>query len=297
MHKVTHLLKRAIDGLRQRPWLHALSMATLAAAFLSFAATLTAAVNLDGLLARWIGAAELTVYIKDGTSVDETARLTQALGALDGVSGTEIVSPKTARDRFAADMGAYGDMARTLPESAFPASIDVRLDSRRARDQAVRHALAGRIGRLAVVDEVEVYDDWFGRLSALSLVGRLAAWGLGLLALLVAVLVVAATVRAGVFARRREIEVLKLSGATDRYVRLPFLLEGGLEATAAMALALLALDLIMGRVQDLAGDLVPLLGLFGFAKLGPTIVLALIAGSLLAGLGGAHLTLRRLKEI
>jgi cell division transport system permease protein len=297
MYRIANILKRSVDGIRRRPWLHVLSVVTLAAAFTSFAATLTAAVNLDSLVAEWVGSAELTVYLRDGVEPADLDRLASAVSETGGVARVETVTPAQARERFAAGVGAYEELARGLPESAFPASLEVHLLENLSRDQRARHALAGRLRQVEMVGEVEVYDEWFERLSALSLVGKLAAWGLGLVALVVAMLVVAAAVRTGVGARRREIAVLRIVGATDRYVRLPFLLEGAFEAALAMGIALLALHAAVGRVEETVGEVLPLLGAQGIVRLGGPSLLALLGGGALAGMLGARLSLRRLEEV
>jgi cell division transport system permease protein len=296
-HRLLHLLRRTAGGVRRRPWLHLLSVLTLTAAFLAFGATLTVARNLDAFLARWIGSAELTVYLEAGADDATLERLAAAFTELDGVTRVEAVQPMLARERFAAGLGdEYGELALTLPEHSFPSSIDVHLDQRTSRDQGARQALAARIGQVDVVEQVEVYDEWFERLGALSLVGRLVVWGLGLLTLVVALLVVAAMVRTGVHARRREIEVLRAVGATDRYVRLPFMLEGAVETVVAMVLALGALGFLMSRADRLLGDVLPLLGGGDLVRLTTFAAGALLLGGVLTGLLGARLSLRRLEE-
>jgi cell division transport system permease protein len=296
-HTALHLLRRSLGGFRRRPFIYILSVVILAAAFLSFVATLTAALNLDALLDRWVGDAELTVYLEDGASPAEAERLARALSAVEGVARVEAVSPEQARERFAADLELRDDLFSGLPAGAFPASLEVHLSPELARDAEQRRALAARLGRVDRVGTVELYDDWFERLSALGLIGRLSAWGLGLLSLAVAMLVVAATVRSGVISRRREIEVLRFVGATDRYLRAPFLIEGVLEIAAAMGLALLGLQLLLGRVEAVAGQLLlPAAGGGALIRPGVAMLVALTLGGIGAGLLGARLTLRRFEE-
>jgi cell division transport system permease protein len=297
MYRVVHILRRTLDGIRRRPFLHLLSVVTLAAAFTSFVAIFTAALNLDNLVARWVGTAELTVYLREDATAADLDRLAGAIASTEGVARAEQVAPSTARERFAEGLGEHGELARGLPESAFPASIEVHLTEQLSRDQQGRRQLAARLGEVELIADVEVYDEWFERLSAISLIGRLAAWGLGLVALVVAMLVVAAAVRAGVGARRREIEVLRFVGATDRYVRLPFMLEGALEAALGMGIALLLLQLGLGWVEELAVDVLPLLGVDGIVRLGGTTLAALVLGGAAAGVAGSRLSLRRLEEI
>ncbi len=296
INKVAHIVRRAFGGFRRRPWFHLLSVITLGAAFLSFAATLTAAVNMDTLLSRWVDAAELTVYLRSDAADGDLIKLAAAVREIDGVEGVEAVTPENARDRFSRDLGSYGEMGASLPLTAFPGSLDIRLKPALSRNTQARTDLAVRLENVAIVEEVQVYDEWFERLSAVSLIGRLAVWGLGLLTMIVAVLVVAATIRAGVNSRRKEIEVLRFVGATDRYVRLPFLLEGALEAVAAMCLALVALHFMMNRIDLVVGQILPLIGGGSMVRLGSMVLLGLILGGLAAGFAGARLSLRRLDE-
>ncbi len=295
-HSAWHLLLRSLGGFRRRPLIYALSVLTLAAAFLSFVATFTAAQNLDALLERWMGDAELTVYLEDGASPGDVERLAAAVAAVDGVARVETMTPEQARERFAADLGISDNLALDLPAGAFPSTLEVHLSPGPAGDAGQRRALAARLERVERVGDVEIYDDWFERLSALGLIGHASAWGLGLLALVVAVLVVAATVRSGVVARRREIEVLRFVGATDGYVRAPFLIEGVLEVALALGLALAVLHVLLGRIEAVAGSLLPLVGGGALVRPGATALLALCLGGVAAGLVGARLTLRRLEE-
>ncbi len=296
-HHLFHLLRRAILGVRNRPWLHLLSFVTLCAAFLSFCATLTAAANLDSLLSRWVGSAEMTVYLKDNVDSQKFTVLSAAISKIEGVERVDQVPPEVARDRFANDLGnSIGDMARTLPTDAFPGSLDVHLQGSISHDQKARRALASRISSVEMVEEVELYDDWFERLSALTLIGRIAAWGLGFLAMVVAVLVVTAVVRSGVTARAKEIKVLKLVGATDRYIRFPFLLEGATQAAVAMLAAIGAMNLISNYVGEVAGDLMPLLSVGNFISLAPITLVLLMIGSAMTGIVGAGISLRGLES-
>lgn len=296
LYRTAHVLKRAVGGARRRPWLHAASLLTLTAAFLSFGATFTVALNMDAWLDRSARMSELTVYLEDGATDADLARLADAVLALPGVARVDPLSAARAKERFAAGLGDLGDLAGTLPETVFPLSLDVYLKEGPSHSTAERKALAARLGQVDIVGEVDLYDEWFERLGAVSLLGRLAAFGLGALALLVAILVVGTVVRSGVTARSREVELLGLMGASDGYVRLPFLLEGCLMALVAMALSIGALHFATNSVDRLVGDLLPLVGVASLVRLGPTGIAALLVGAALAGLAGSKLSLGRLEK-
>lgn len=296
IHLIYHVLLRAMDGVRRRPWLHFLSFFTLTTAFLSFAATLIVAVNLDRLLDRWVGGGELTVYIKEGTAPEEVQRLAEAISKLNSVNKVVTVAPTEARQHFLDELGMYAELVDGVPSSAFPSTIDVHLTEDESQDPAVRKSLASRLSHVGIVDSVDLYDDWFSRLSALSIVGRLAAWGLGLIAFAVSILVVTAVIRAGVNSRTTEIRVLGLVGATKRYVHLPFLLGGAIEATLAMIVALIGLHLMTNSAERFASEILPLAGAHGVSRLAPNTIFLLISGSAIVGILGARISLRSLSR-
>ncbi len=292
LYQLLYLLKRAMGGIRRRPWLHFFSVLTLSATFLSFSATLVAAMNLERLLERWIGTAQLTVYIKEGVEDGDVEKLMAAIREIPEVERIELTTPESARSRFSEEMGQYRDMVTSLPVSAFPASVDVHLAPLAAVNKQMREALAKRIGQVSMVEEVDQYDEWFERLNAIAALGRGATWGIGLLAFVVTVLVVAAVIKSGVSSRAKEIEVLGFVGASHHYIRLPFELEGAIEAAAAMVIAMIALYVLSGYVEDTLRDILPLIGVGGLMSLEARAVALLIVGSAVGGLIGSRLSLR-----
>ena len=86
--------------------------------------------------------------------------------------------------------------------------------------------------------------------------------------------------------------MLGLVGATDRYIRLPFLLEGAMEAALAMGLALLSMELLLSRAEIALGEIMPVIGLHGLAGLGANLVLMLLGGAATAGWLGSHLSMK-----
>jgi len=296
IHRVFHIFIRAVDGVRRRPWLHMLSFFTLTTAFLSFAATLIVAINLDHLLARWAGNGELTVYLREAVEPEEMGRLASAISEIRDVERVVVTDPTAAREKFIDELGVYADLVQGVPANAFPATIDVHLQGPVLRDPAGRKSLAKRLSQVGIVDNVDLYDEWFDRLSALSIVGRLAAWGLGLIAFAVAILVVTAIVRSGVNSRSTEIRVLGLVGATKRYVQLPFLLEGAIEATVAMIIALLCLHLLTDSAESFAGEILPIAGASSLIRLSLKTILMLVCGSAVVGIIGARISIRGLSR-
>ncbi|MBN2804348.1 MAG: hypothetical protein JXR91_14730 [Deltaproteobacteria bacterium] len=294
--KIFHILKRATGGFRQRPLLHFFSTITLAAAFLSFAATLTVAINLNSLIDKWTGTTLITVYLKNGTNDKELEKLKIAVLKIEGVESASSVTSKEAKQKFIKDLSSFSDSAGALSNDSFPASIDINLSKEFSSSEVKRKELAARLSKVNMIDDVELYNDWFSRLKAIGQMGHLAAWGLGLLAAIVSILVVAATIRQGVTSRKKEISVMRFVGATETYVKMPFLLEGAVESLIAMILALISLNYLMNYIISSLRTIMPLLGGNTILRINSTLMFYLLAGGILAGLTGAVISLRNIKK-
>ena len=145
--------------------------------------------------------------------------------------------------RLKADLGDLAGALEGLSQNPLPPTIEVRPRGSPA-PSAVR-MLAARLARLPSVTDVDYGREWLDRLEALGRSLRIFGAGALLVVLGAALLVVANTIRLAVYARRDEIEIMKLVGATDGYVRMPFLLEGALQGLIGALLALGALHAVL----------------------------------------------------
>ncbi len=241
---------RALRGGRSDWRLHALSIFSLAVAFVCLAAALLVVVNLHAVELRWARAGRASVYLRDGVSEEERTQLRAALEKTPGIVSARAISQSEARKDVVGD-GVEGALA-ALPPEAFPASIELEI-GRDVSDQELG-AIAVKLRALPSVESVETYQRWTDRLASLLRGGVTASAVLALVVLGAVVSVVASTMRLALQRRRIEVEVLKLVGATDGFVRGPFVLEGAMQGAfgAAGALALLGVlyVIVRGRFDD-----------------------------------------------
>jgi cell division transport system permease protein len=289
--EIKSIYARARRGVREDARLYLVAVSSLTVAFLCLGTALLGVTNLGALAERWGRTHRMSVYLRDDASEVDVGRLRTALAETGLVQQAEYASKERAREQFLRGSGDTSALEE-LPKSAFPASIEVAfLASATAADieQVAREVAAQR----AVVEDIDTYGSWFQRIGALVSAGRAVALGLGLLVLLCVVAVVANTIRLSVANRREEIEVLKMCGATDAFVRAPFVLEGTLQGLVA---ALLALLLLLGAYLALRGQVDATLQAFAGMQLvflEPLIALALLAGGALVGALGSALSVRR----
>ena len=281
---------RAKRGFRDDLRLHVWAIASLVVAFLCLEAALLSVQNVARLAERWRGAQHLTVYLKDSAQAGDIAQLRLVLESLQEAQEVQHVSAEQARKEFASQVDLQLGQG-SLPLDAFPASLEVLLRPEVSAQRA--NAIAERVRRFGPVEEVETYRDFYAQMGSLLSAGRGAVI---LLALLVAVCVLAIignTIRLAVLNRRREIEVLKLCGATDGYVRSPFVIEGAIQAAAAATAALILLVIVYFAARGQVESALSAVTSVRTAFLEPLLALSVIAGAALMGALGSALSLRR----
>jgi len=233
--------------------LYLLSVFSLAVAFVCLASALLVVVNLRAVEVRWKRAGRMSIYLKDGVTDDQLQVLRHAIEQTPGVVSTKYISQLEARKDMIDD-GISGSLA-SLPVEAFPASVEVALDSEVADVEVA--ALADKLRNVPSIESVETYQKWTDRVSALVRGGVAASAVLALVVLAAVISVIGSTMRLALHRRRIEVEVLKLVGATDAFVRRPFVVEGAaqgaLGALASLGLLGLLYLIVIGRFDDQLG--------------------------------------------
>lgn len=287
--------RRARRGMLREWRLHALSIFSLAVAFVCLGAALLVVTNLRSVEERWAHAGRASIYFKDGASQEDIDDLKKALEKVTGVITVRYVSSGQARAEFGASESRAASELASLPVEAFPASLEVEV--RPDMSDAELDATVGKIRQLPAVDDVETYQVWTARLSKLVRGGVTAAALLAFVVFASVLAVVGSTIRLALQRRKTEVEVLKLVGATDRFVKGPFLLEGGAQGAmgAAGAIALLAVLFFVVRGR-LDGELAMLVGVEP-SFLPWQVALGMVAVGGLLGMTAASLGLRKLVTV
>ena len=283
-------LERAWRGSRNDWRLHVLSVFSVSVAFVCMASALLVVVNVAELKDSWARAGRASVYLKAAVKAEEARTVEAALRKTPGVRSVRYVTSESARDEL---LSASADtLLGELPKDAFPASLEVRLDAGVSRSRL--REVVSSLAALPQVESVETYETWTDRLATLLKGGVTAAMLLAAVVFGAVISVVGSTLRLSLQRRRIEVEVLQLVGATDEYVRRPFIIEGTMQGLIGASLATLLLGVLYAIV---AGQLDPELAqLVGISPtfLPWTWVLAMVAVGGGLGAVAAYVSLRRL---
>lgn len=282
-------LERAWRGGAAEWRLHVLGVFSVGVAFVCLGAALLLVVNVEAVRERWARVGNVSVFLRDEAESNEVRAIEEALRKTPGVGAVRHVTSEQARNDILS--GFSSDTLAALPPEAFPASLEVSLGGEQSAGLVKQ--MAAQLETLPAVEAVETYRAWGDRLGSV-LAGGVALSGLLALVVLASVAsVVSSTIRLSLQRRRREVEILKLVGATDSYVRRPFLIEGAAQGALGAFTAVALLGLLYALLSNRLGDVFSLLLGQTPSFLPLPVLLALVVGG--AGLGAlsASVSLRR----
>lgn len=283
MTVVGYAFEEAWASIRRAGRSAAVSIGTIAIAFITLGGFLLVSVNVQRVLDRWLESAEVSVYIYDDVSEELRTALELYIRQQDAVAAVEFVSKERALERFRADFPELLDVTASLGQNPFPAAFEIRLRPDAASGAPVDDLTAGLAGHEGVAD-VRYDRRWLTRLMGIVTTAQAAAAVIAGVLMLGAAFTVAAVVRLSLHARRDEVDIMQLVGAPFSYIRGPFIVEGLLLGAAGAALGLAAIGIAYWAASRWLGpDLAGFTGAEHMQFLGVREWLIMLLGGLFVG--------------
>jgi cell division transport system permease protein len=237
------------------------------------------------------------VYVKESATQLEQSQLKRALEATSNVKSVEFISKGEAlASAQEKNPRAFREGAELLGSNPLPASFRVTPDDPDQLEEIVQSLEANGQPRLTAIDEVrDREEDTDKILSATGLVKALTA-GLAVLLVFASIALIANTIRLSIFARRREVEVMKLVGATNWFIRWPFVIEGVIVGFFGGLLAVLLLTAAKETFIDPLSERFELLAAPETIDF-PLLVIVLMTACVAVSAIGSGITLRRFLRV
>ena len=282
---MTLAVREAAQSFRRAPLLSVLSIVTIGFSLFAFGLFGLVALNIRNTVRLIEERVEIRAFLIDGTPVDVAAMAVGDIGSFPEVLTAEYVTKEQALALARREMKEFRD---EFDASVLPASVDVRLKDG-FRDPKTVSAVAARLRAYPFVDEVRYGDDWVEKVYRLRNVATITGIALGLAFAAVSVIIIGATIRMTVLARAREIAIMRMVGATDGFIRSPFLIEGFAKGIMGGAMALL----LTWGAHRLFTETVMETQFFSTR----VAIAGVVIGGLIGGLGSALSVGRQLKEV
>ncbi len=285
------LLREALQSFRRAPLLSVLSITTIAFSLFTIGLFGLVAINMRQAL-RDVGTrVEVVAYILRGTPLESITVAAQDISAFPEVLAVDYIDEEQALAQAQAELVEFRDAYRDLRVNPLPASFEIQLkEGFRGADDAA--AVAERVTGFGFVEDVRFGREWIERLDQIRNVAALVGLVIGIAFAAVAVVIIGTTIRMAVLQRAREIMVMRLVGATDWFIRGPFLLEGAIKG---MLGGILSIGLAYGTFLAFSRNATALSGLLFFE---PIHLLAGVLFGVAIGLGGSLVSVgRHLKDV
>lgn len=287
----------ALGQMTRRPFSTLMTVAVIGIALAMPAGLHVLLKNVQTVLSGWDGAAQISLFLQRDAGEESALALSERLQRHPGIASVDYISAEQAMVEFQR-LSGFGDALKALEENPLPPVLVIHPQLQQ-QDPLQMQALLDELSTEAEVDLAQLDMQWIERLYGLMEIGRRGVWVLASLLALAVLLVVGNTIRLAIQNRRDEIVITKLIGATDAFIRRPFLYTGFwyglLGGVIAFVMVELSLWVLAGPVNNLAG-----LYNSGFRLAGSdlTSVAAMLLGGMLLGLCGSWLAVgRHLREI
>ena len=281
------LSREALLSFRRAPLLSVLSVTTIAFSLFTVGLFGLVAINLREALRGIEERVEIVGYIFRGTPSETIAIATQDIAAFPEVSDVSYVSEEEALCQARSELVEFRDAYRDLQVNPLPASIEVRMKDGH-RDAATVGRVAQRLRGFGFIDDVRFGREWVQKLDSLRNLTGLVGLVIGLAFAAVAVVIIGVTIRLTILQRAREISIMRLVGATNWFIRGPFLLEGALKGLLGGVLSLILCYAGYLLFRDNSGG--TLSGLIFFR---PAQMVLIIVFGVLLGLAGSLVSVGR----
>lgn len=243
--RLGYFLKRALVNVRQNVFVNVVTIGTITLALLIVALFLLVFVNMENVADSFSERVQVTVYFDRELPVAEQSALRSRITSLAGVSRVGYVSREEAMKRFKNRLRGQETLLEGVRPEVLPASLEITL-KRSGRDTQSVETIVTALKRIPGITEVQYGEEWVKRFNTFLNFMRLLGALLGAFLVIAVIFIVSNTIKLTIYARRDELEVMSLVGATKFFIKAPFLIEGIIQGGAG---ALLAMALLLGSYE------------------------------------------------
>ncbi len=288
---ITYYYKRALKDILNHRFLNTITIITIALSILIASAFVLFFVNAGDVIDSWKKGIRIMAYLKPGVSDKAILNVEQRLHAMPGVQASTFVPKDHALSQLKEQMRRQSSLFDNLRENPLPDAFEIRV-ALSYQSVAVMEDIATTIESFSAVDEVEYGQRWLGQFTNVMNLFKLAGYALIVLFCIAALFIVANTIRLILYSRREEIEVMRLVGATDRFIKIPFyvqgLIQGALGGIGGLFVLFVSFTFITSNIaQGLAS------GLSRIRFLSPFFLVAIFFCSMVVGWLGSFLSLKQ----
>jgi cell division transport system permease protein len=289
--KLGFFVREAFKNLRLNLLMSVTAITTTAICILILGTAIIINAHVEGVVRKVEQDVEITAFFSGDATEEEIEEVRSSVEGYPEVKESTYVSKEEALRRFEEMMADQPDIVEGLGSDVLPASIEIQLKSSRDSEAVAEKLRNEGLTELSypqqTVENINQFTNY-------------VVWGLRgatVLFFVASVLLIFNTIRLSIFARRKEIEIMKLVGATDDFVRTPFVFEGLAQGLIGAGFAALLVVWANALFVDWAHDVLPFIPISSSAVNTLAVLLVLISVGVIIGIVGSYLSVRRFLKV
>ena len=288
-------LKRALRDLKNNMMLHSVTVIIIALSVLIVGTFTLFSANAARVIRTWEKGIRLIVYIADGVPTADIDTLKNDISRMEGVTEVLFIDKQEALARLTERMKWQASLLENLDYNPLPDALEVWIDPARKKWETIE-MLAIHIQSSHLVADVEYGQSWLKRFTGVLNLFRFSGVMMALVFFLAAVFIVANTIRLVFYSRHEEFRIMRLVGATDRFIKAPFYLEGLIQGAMGAVLGMAVLYAVFTALTT-SIDLDAVVNTFSIEFIPAKTLFIILLCSMFAGWLGCYISLRQfLKE-
>jgi cell division transport system permease protein len=288
---MTFFTQRAIKDILENPFLNVVTIITIALSVLIVSAFGLFLLNAQDMFNTWKKGVRIMVYLSPETTENQRLDTRYQLQTIAGIERIQFISRDEALKLMKERMPRQASLFDNLRENPLPDAFEITLVSESNSPEKIEF-LAQRIEGLPSVAEVEYGQQWIERFANFFNLFKLAGYGMGAMFFMATVFIAANTIRLVLYARREEIHIMRLVGATDNFIKFPYYLESLIQGLCGSLIGLAILFAAFSAIgthfeQSLSAEMVSI-------RFFPIQICAIIiSGGMTTGLLGSFFSLKQ----
>ncbi|MFO7667585.1 MAG: permease-like cell division protein FtsX [Desulfobacterales bacterium] len=217
--------RHALRDIVKNRFVNAVSVITIALSVIITCSFILFFINASNILTLWKKGVRIMAYLYQDVPAEKIPEIQKKISGLYSVEDVRFISKEEAFDVLKQQMKRQSSLLENLKENPLPNAFEIRMIASSQTWEKIEN-LASQIQSIPQIEEVEYGQRWLARFSYIINLFKLSGYVLGILFSVASVFIVANTVRLVLYSRREEIEIMRLVGASDRFVKIPFYIEG-----------------------------------------------------------------------
>lgn len=240
VYLLKYFIQEAITNINRNKVLNAITISMIAVSLAIFGIFLLMYVNLNRVVRHWTDTVQIIAYVENAITPEQQTALDAQIRGIATVEDVTFVSPEQALERLKTRLSGHEDLLAGLEQNPLPASFEIRLINKARSLQGVE-AVASQLQQIPTFTDIQYGQTWLENLTTIMNMLKFLGVFLGAFLFFTVIFIISNTIKLTLYAREEELAIMKYLGATESFIKGPFLAEGIIRGFFGAGLSLLVI--------------------------------------------------------